>query len=122
MKSQSALVGSNRTVHLYPESPVDLEISAVVIPWDPELNNPLGLDYSLDYWNVFWLFFDHGTQALENFLYCLVELRLIRITGLNTVVNFFHGFVHFNSHLIWRFLIPVLPLARTDTPLLNSTH
>ena len=64
MKPQPSLVRTDCTVHLYPETPVDLDISLVVEPGNPENYSALGFRDSLKYlcMFVFWILFDEGNQ------------------------------------------------------------
>src|SRR5262249_5466477 len=44
MKPQSALVGTDRAVHLDPETAVDLDAALIVLPWNAEHDDALRLD------------------------------------------------------------------------------
>ncbi len=47
-KRKPALVGSDRTAHLDPVAPVDVDLAVVVHPVDAEADDPIGLDQALE--------------------------------------------------------------------------
>ena len=44
MKPQTTFVWSDCTVHLNPETSIDLNLTVIIDPWNPELDDPLRLN------------------------------------------------------------------------------
>ena len=83
MEAQAALVGADGAVELDAESPVHLDVTLIVDPRHPELDQPLWLHNSLidvrgDELRVC---LDHRVETLEDLEHRLMELGLVRITG-----------------------------------------
>ncbi len=81
MEPQTALVGADGAVELDPEAPVDMDAALVVLPGDPELDDPLRLHQAVHdaLGDELRAGFHHGNQGGKDLPYRLVELRLRRI-------------------------------------------
>src|SRR4051812_6517500 len=90
MKSQSALVGPERAVHLDSKPAIDLDQVVIVHPGHAKMNHPLRFDQTVENPAVpiFFILLYHGTNRLNDFGYRLEELRLVRITALYGFENF----------------------------------
>ena len=84
MEAKSPLVRSDRTVELYSETVVHLNLSLIVHPRNAKHN------YSLRRYKSFkqgipaillLIGFDNDTKRLQNFFGCLMKFRLRRILG-----------------------------------------
>src|ERR1700693_4015172 len=84
MKPQPPLVGADGAVHLDPESPIDMNMSLVVLPWHAEHQDALGFHQSLDdpRATVLRPSLENEIEWLDDLLDRLVKLRLRRILGL----------------------------------------
>ena len=73
MEPQSSLIGANGGIELDPISPVHLNFSFIICPWDPENHDTLRFKQTL-YYTVFFQFrsaLNHRFQGFQNFLHCL---------------------------------------------------
>ena len=89
MQTDAALVRSDCGVELEAEAAVDLNLAVVVNPCDAELYAALRLNDALEYagLNEIRTALSDRLQGLENFEYCLLEFRLIRVALYNGVVD-----------------------------------
>jgi len=92
MEAQSALVRSNRAVHLDPEAPVDLHVAVIVKPRHAEHNDALRFHHALkDAGRTeFRMLIENGAQGFENFLHSLMEFRFGGIFRLHLGKYFFN--------------------------------
>ena len=98
MESQSALVRSDGTVVLDSISAVDLDLVVVVFPFDSELDDPFGLDDSVEnlVLQIKGIGVDHIDNGCDDFPGCLDELRLCGILSFkfgHELVKFVHFFL-----------------------------
>ena len=96
MEAQTALVGADGAVELDTVAPVDLGLTGIVHPSDPELNGPLGLDHPLKKGCllVFGMLFHNGFQGDENLFYGLQKLRFTGVLLSAFLKNSFDISVH----------------------------
>src|ERR1039458_2662269 len=89
MKTQPALIGPDRAVHLNAEPSIDLHFPLVVKPWHTEHQNSFGLrDTFQDLcFLILRVAVQHESQRIEHFEYSLVKFRLGRVLGLYEVKN-----------------------------------
>src|SRR4051794_17399926 len=83
MKAEPAFVRPDRTVHLDPESAVDVELALVVLPWDAEHDDALRLNDALDYLGllIFGVLIEDERERFDYFLDGLVKLGFARVLG-----------------------------------------
>ena len=101
MEAQAALVRAEGAVELDPEAPVDVDLTGVVLPRDPEQDLALGLADALDDLAVVELgvLGDHGAEALEDLADGLMEDLFPGVAADHVVVGRFELLVHFSpSH------------------------
>ena len=81
-KAQTAFVWSDGAVELYPPAAVDLRLSVIVHPYNPERDDAVRFDHTLQQRMipVFRMSVQYRTDGSEDFLYGLVELGLIRVS------------------------------------------
>ena len=92
MEAQTALVGADGGVELYPVAPVDVDFALIVGPRDAEADHALWLDKALHEGRflVFGVALDHRFQTLQHFQNRLMEFLLIRVSGDHLIVHPFH--------------------------------
>src|SRR3954469_20856297 len=85
MKTQAALVGPDRAVHLDAEPAVDVQLASVILPRHPEHDHAFRFDDPLDYlrFPIFRMLIEDERKRLDYFLHGLVKLRFARILGLH---------------------------------------
>ena len=83
MEADSALVGPDGAVHLHTETPVDVDFTFVVEPWDTEHDDALRLRYAFEDFLVHQIGVsdDIGSHAFEHLPDCLVKLLFSRVSG-----------------------------------------
>ncbi len=81
VETKTALVRSDRAVHLDPEPPVHVDLSLVIDPGNAEQNHALRLDDALEdlRFSVLGVPFENDLERFHDFLYRLMKLRLRRI-------------------------------------------
>src|SRR6185369_4078206 len=90
MESEPSLVRPEGAIHLDAKPAVYLDLTLVVDPWNPELNQPLRLNKAFKDLAVpiFFMSLNRGFDGLENFGDRLEKLRLVRIPLFNDLENF----------------------------------
>jgi len=89
MEPKASLIRPDSRVELNSVPSVDLDVSLVVSPGDPEADNAFGFDYPFDY----AFFFELGMELddllarFQDFGDRLQELRLMRVSSLDGVIN-----------------------------------
>ena len=83
MKAHSALVGANRVVELYSPGAVRAGVTGVVFPANAKNDDPVRFGHTFEDLRFFVnVMIKHvGHDGLDNFLYGLVELILVRISA-----------------------------------------
>ena len=85
METKAAFIRTDRAVKLHAVATVDMYITVVVYPWNPELDHTLRLDKTLQQRRALPLrmLVDDQFKRLKNFSDCLQEFRLMRISLFN---------------------------------------
>jgi len=85
VEPEPAFVGADGAVHLNAIAPVDLNAAPVVLPADPELDDPLGFGDALQ--NLFLpvtrITVQDRLHRLHHLTHGLVKFSLVRISGLD---------------------------------------
>jgi hypothetical protein len=101
MEPEAALVWANRAVELKPESPVDVDITLIILPRHAEHNLSFRLDQSLKNLslNILRMFLKHRAQTIQHLFDRLKELRLTGVTFQDLLINVLGYLVssHFDS-------------------------
>jgi hypothetical protein len=100
VKAQAALVGTERAVELDAEPAVDVDASAVVVPWHAEDDLPLGLADALERAVLAQLgvFVEHRAERPEHFEHRLVELGFGGVAADHLLVERFEALVDVQQH------------------------
>ena len=87
MKPQAAFVGSDGRVELDPEAPVNVDVSLLVLPRYPELDNSFRLHQAVHdaLFNKLRAGLHHRDQGGKDLADGLMELRLCRVPGHDAV-------------------------------------
>ena len=99
MKSQAALVRSDRVIELHPVAALVADIALVIGPRNPEHNHPIGLGHPLEnlHLEVDWFIRDIRKDGSGYFGNRLMELGFTRITLLYPIhesFEIFFGLAH----------------------------
>ena len=89
MEPQTALVGADGGVELYPVATVHMDHTGIISPGHPEGDNTLRLHEPFQNAVLLQLgaAFHHGLQTLQNFIDRLMKLLLIRVTGQDLLID-----------------------------------
>ena len=81
MEAEPALVGSDGAAELYPEASVDVDVALVILPGNPEDDDPLGFGDSIQEVGVpvSLVAFEYRPQGLEDLCHRLKKRGLARI-------------------------------------------
>ncbi len=96
VKAQTTFVGSDGRVHLYPVTPVDLHITFIINPGNPEHDDSFGFSDSLKNLSmlVSWILFYKWNQRFSHFVNCLMELWFWWVFGLDFGHELFNFWIH----------------------------
>jgi hypothetical protein len=83
MKTQSAFVRADRTIHFDAKAPIDFHISLIIQPGNPKANHALRFGYSLQHGllSVLGALLQHRLHAFDDLFNGLMEFFFIRIPG-----------------------------------------
>src|SRR5690554_4437554 len=102
VKTNAPLVRTDGTVHLHPETTVNLHFTAIIQPGHPKHNHPLGFGHTFQNFIFHQSRILHykRSQTLYYLMYSLVEFGLSRIAGNNTG----HKIVNETGYLVFHLL------------------
>ena len=82
MESQTSLIRSDRTVELYTETVIYLNLPLIIYPRNTELDNSFRNGQSLQqsiFFICFFIRFDDNAERFQYLFYCLMKFRLCGI-------------------------------------------
>src|SRR5690606_26664935 len=96
MKTETTFIWANGAIHLYAIAAVNLNLSPITDPSNPELNDPLRLQHPLQQavLHVFGVLLQKRPQAEQNFFYGLMKFGFVGIALANAVEHMLKGFTH----------------------------